>query len=101
LKSRWRSTGHPCYPSRGLRQTSWSCCRRTTKAQLDAWINWYIGGLDNLTNWEMNQLSTLGFTGYFETVTPGSGSRPSDITADENANLGNDDNTTEVGAVWR
>jgi hypothetical protein len=71
-----------------------------TKAQLDAWINWYIGGLDNLTNWEMNQLSTLGFTGYFETVTPGSGSRPSDITADENANLGNDDNTTEVGAVW-
>ena len=24
-----------------------------TNAQLDAWVNWYIGGLDNVTNWEM------------------------------------------------
>jgi hypothetical protein len=71
-----------------------------TKAQLDAWVTWYISGLDNWTGWEMSTLTGLGFPGSFETVTPGSGTRPDGITADENASLGNNDSTTEVGAVW-
>jgi len=71
-----------------------------TKAQRDAWITWYIGGLDNLTGWEMTTLTSLGFTGSFETVTPGSGTRPDGLTADENASFGNHDQTTEAGAVW-
>jgi hypothetical protein len=70
-----------------------------TQAQIDTWVNWYIGGLDNVTNWQMQTLSNLGFTGYYETVTPGSGTRPDDLTQTEKANLSND-GTTGVGAVW-
>jgi hypothetical protein len=70
-----------------------------TQAQIDTWVNWYIGGLDNVTNWQMQTLSNLGFTGYYETVTPGSGTRPDDLTQTEKANLSND-GTTGAGAVW-
>ena len=47
----------------------------------------------------MQTLSSLGFTGYYETVTPGSGTRPDTLTQTEQANLSND-GTTGVGAVW-
>jgi hypothetical protein len=70
-----------------------------TQAQITTWVDWYIGGLDNVTNWQMQTLSGLGFTGYYETVTPGSGSRPDDLTQTEQSNLSND-GTTGVGAVW-
>jgi hypothetical protein len=70
-----------------------------TRAQLGTWVNWYIGGLDNVTNWQMQILSKLGFTGYYETVTPGSGTRPDILTQTEQQNLSND-GTTGVGAVW-
>ena len=70
-----------------------------TQAQIDRWVNWYVGGLDNVTNWQMQTLSSLGFTGYYETVTPGSGTRPDDLTQTEQQNLPND-GTTGVGAVW-
>ncbi len=71
-----------------------------TPAQITAWITWYVGGLDNLTGWEMTTLGSLGFKGNYETLTPGSGTRPDQLTADENANLP-DDGTTGVGAVWQ
>ena len=48
----------------------------------------------------MTTLGGLGFGGYYETLTPGSGTRPDQLTADENANLP-DDGTTGVGAVWQ
>jgi hypothetical protein len=70
-----------------------------TQAQVDQWVNWYIGGLDNVTNWQMATLTHLGFTGNYELVTPGSGTRPDDLTYDEQHNLPND-GTTGVGAVW-
>jgi hypothetical protein len=70
-----------------------------TAAQIDRWVNWYVGGLDNVTNWQMQNLSRLGFTGYYETVTPGDGTRPDDLAYDEQHNLP-DDGTTDVGAVW-
>jgi len=70
-----------------------------TPAQLTTWVNWYVGGLDNITSWQMNALTSLGFKGYYETVTPGSGTRPDDLTQTEQANLDND-GTTGVGAVW-
>ena len=70
-----------------------------TSAQIDTWVNWYIGGLDNVTNWQMQTLSRLGFTGYYETVTPGSGTRPDYLTRAEQQNLPNDA-TTGLGAVW-
>jgi hypothetical protein len=70
-----------------------------TAAQIGQWVNWYVGGLDNLTNWQMQTLAKLGFTGYYQTVTPGSGTRPDDLAYDEQHNLP-DDGTTDVGAVW-
>jgi len=70
-----------------------------TQAQISTWVNWYIGGLDNVTNWQMQTLSKLGFTGYYETVTPGSGTRPDYLAQEEQNNL-NDQSTTGVGAVW-
>ena len=70
-----------------------------TQAQIDNWVNWYIGGLANVTTWQMTTLSKLGFTGYYETVTPGSGTRPDGLARTEAANLSND-GTTGVGAVW-
>jgi hypothetical protein len=70
-----------------------------TQAQVDQWVNWYIGGLANVTTWQMTTLSKLGFTGYYETVTPGSGTRPDGLAQTEKNNLSND-GTTGVGAVW-
>jgi hypothetical protein len=68
-------------------------------AQIDRWVNWYVGGLANVTNWQMQTLSRLGFTGYYQTVTPGSGTRPGELAEDEQQNLA-DIETTGVGAVW-
>jgi hypothetical protein len=69
-----------------------------TAAQINRWVNWYVGGLDNVTNWEMQVLSGLGFAGYYQAVTPGSGTRPDVLSAEERHNL--PDGTTGVGAVW-
>ena len=68
-------------------------------AQIDRWVNWYVGGLANVTTWQMKTLSRLGFTGYYQTVTPGSGTRPGELAQDEQQNL-SDTETTPVGAVW-
>lgn len=70
-----------------------------TPAQINSWVNWYVGGLDNVTSWQMRTLTGLGFTGYYQTVTPGSGTRPDVLAASEQRNLPND-GTTGVGAVW-
>jgi hypothetical protein len=67
--------------------------------QIDRWVSWYVGGLVNVTTWQLQTLSRLGFTGYYQTVTPGSGTRPGDLAEDEQQNLSNTD-TTAVGAVW-
>jgi hypothetical protein len=70
-----------------------------TQAQIDAWVNWYVGGLVDVTGWQMQVLNRLGFTGYYETVTPGSGTRPGYLAQTVQDNLCQDD-TTGVGAVW-
>ncbi len=70
-----------------------------SQAQISSWVNWYVGGLDNVTNWQMQTLAGLGFNGYYETVTPGSGTRPDGLAQTEQQNLSND-GTTGVGAVW-
>jgi len=69
-----------------------------TAAQINRWVSWYVGGLDNVTNWEMQVLSGLGFAGYYQAVTPGSGTRPDVLSAEERHNL--PDGITGVGAVW-
>ena len=69
-----------------------------TPAQINQWVNWYIGGLDDVTNWQMQTLSALGFTGSYQLITPGSGTRPDVLSQEEQQNL--PDGTTGVGAVW-
>jgi len=69
-----------------------------TAAQIDRWVNWYVGGLDNVTTWQMHILSGLGYAGYYQLVTPGSGTRPDILSAEEQQNL--PDGTTGVGAAW-
>jgi hypothetical protein len=46
----------------------------------------------------MHILSGLGYAGYYQLVTPGSGTRPDVLSAEEQQNL--PDGTTGVGAVW-
>ncbi|HTV12907.1 MAG TPA: beta-galactosidase [Acidimicrobiales bacterium] len=67
-------------------------------SQIDQWVNWYIGGLADVTTWQMSTLDGLGFSGYFELVTPGSGTRPDELASEEAQDL--PDGTTGVGAVW-
>jgi hypothetical protein len=71
-----------------------------TPAQAANWLSWYVGGLDNVTNWQMTTLKHLGFAGYYETVTPGSGERPDGVAAAEKAGLPANGGTIGVGAVW-
>jgi hypothetical protein len=66
--------------------------------QVDQWVDWYVGGLADVTRWQMRHLSGLGFTGYYQTVTPGSGTRPGGL--DPATWDGRNDETTCVGAVW-
>jgi hypothetical protein len=67
-------------------------------AQIDRWVDWYVGGLDNVTNWQMHILSGLGYAGFYQLVTPGSGTRPDVLSAEEAQHL--PDGITGVGAVW-
>lgn len=67
-------------------------------SQISEWVSWYVEGLDNVTAWQMQTLTSLGFSGYFQLVTPGSGTRPDVLRAEEKANLPN--GVTGVGAVW-
>jgi hypothetical protein len=67
-------------------------------SQIDQWVNWYVEGLDNVTDWQMRTLSGLGFKGYYQLVTPGSGTRPDVLRTEEQQDL--PDGTTGVGAVW-
>jgi hypothetical protein len=70
-----------------------------TQSQLNQWVNWYVGGLDDVTAWQMSTLSALGFSGYYQLVTPGSGTRPDALAAEEQGNMP-DNAVTGVGAVW-
>lgn len=70
-----------------------------TEAQVDQWVNWYVDGLVNVTQWAMSTYDSLGFRGHFMPVTPGSGTRPSDLATSAATHLTGDD-TTAAGAVW-
>lgn len=69
-----------------------------SSAQVTGWMNWYIGALDDVTNWQMTLLNSLGFAGYYQLLTPGSGTRPDGLANDITNNL--PASVTAVGAVW-
>jgi hypothetical protein len=87
------ATIQPCpYPDWKPGQTS------ITIAQVREWAEWYIQSLTDSVNWQMKFLRGLGFTGWFEILTPGMGSRPQQWESDIAARL--PDGITGVGAVW-
>lgn len=73
--------------------------RGLSPSQVERYVTWYVGGLDDVTAWQMRLLNGLGFTGYYQLITPGDGTRPDVLKAVEQQNLPND-GTTGVGAVW-
>lgn len=73
--------------------------RSITTTQVRQWADWYVGGLDNVTDWQIGQFNGLGFTGRYQILTPGSGTRPDGYTNAINNYLPN--GVTGVGAVWQ
>jgi hypothetical protein len=66
------ATGMPRNPLPGWRPGT----RGISTALIRRWADWYVGALDDVTRWQMRVLDGLGFTGVYQTVTPGSGVRP-------------------------
>jgi hypothetical protein len=70
-----------------------------TTAQVRQWVEWYIGALGNVTDFQMKSLTAEGFKGYFETVTPGAGVKPARYERAINNRL-TDDNLLGMGVAW-
>jgi hypothetical protein len=67
--------------------------------QVNQWLQWYLGALADTANWQMNTIRALGFTGYFQILTPGVGVLPAVLTQAINARL--PDGLIGIGAVWQ
>lgn len=70
-----------------------------TKAQLERWYEWYLGALVDTADWQMTVLRDLGFTGYFQILTPGVGVQPRQLQQAIDDNL--PDGLTGLGAAWQ
>jgi hypothetical protein len=66
--------------------------------QVADWADWYVKALDDTVNWQMQAWNHLGFPGYYQILTPGSGTRPDVFAYELQHNLA--DGVTGVGAVW-
>lgn len=71
-----------------------------TNAAVSNWLEWYIGALNNVTKWQMDLIDSLGFTGYYQPVTPGTGVRPQALQSDINSLLANN-SYSGTGSVWQ
>jgi hypothetical protein len=72
--------------------------KSVSTAKVRQWADWYVHGLDDVVAWQMRLISSLGFHGYYQTLTPGGGTRPDGYARDIAAYL--PDGVTGVGAVW-
>jgi hypothetical protein len=43
------------------------------------WVEWYVGGLNDVVDWQIAALSRLGFRGVYQILTPGVGLRPFEL----------------------
>ncbi len=78
---------------------AWKPGQRTiSTSQVKQWADWYVGALDDTVAWQMRSLAGLGFAGYYQTLTPGSGTRPGTYASDVTNFL--PPSITGVGAVW-
>ncbi len=66
--------------------------------QVRRWADWYVGALVDVVAWQLRTVAGHGFRGWYQTVTPGGGTRPDGYERDVRAFL--PDGVTGVGAVW-
>jgi len=72
--------------------------RSVSTSEVQRWADWYVHGLDDVVAWQMRVITSLGFHGYYQVLTPGSGTRPDGYARDVADYL--PDGVTGVGAVW-
>jgi len=84
----------PRNPLRGWRPGN----RSVTTVQVQSWADWYVRALDDVAAWQMRTIDKLGFRGWYQVLTPGSGVRPDGYRSDVAAYL--PDGLTGAGAVW-
>jgi hypothetical protein len=72
--------------------------RSLTTDQVTQWADWYVGALANVVDWQISKFDGLGFRGYYQVLTPGSGARPSEYRKAIQAYL--PDGIVGIGAVW-
>lgn len=72
--------------------------RPFTTSQVKQWADWYVTALDNVANWQVNKFNSLGFYGYYQTITPGSGERPDAYASDIDNYLPN--SMIGFGGAW-
>jgi hypothetical protein len=71
-----------------------------TVTQAGEWYEWYLDALADCASWQMRYIRSLGYTGWFELLTPGVGTRPSGYATELAARFAGYSATTGVGAVW-
>lgn len=69
-----------------------------TTDQVTQWADWYVRALADTAAWQMRSLAGLGFRGYYQVLTPGSGVRPGGFVDAVAHHLPN--GLLGVGAVW-
>lgn len=67
-------------------------------SQTRRWADWYVRCLALTADWQMRALGRLGFRGWYQILTPGSGVRPSGYDAAVRRGL--PDGLLGVGAAW-
>jgi hypothetical protein len=74
-----------------------------TQAQVLTWATWYVQSLANCAQYLMDELNTLGFTGTYALLMPGSGVRPSSLTLSGSVITGNCPvgNLFGAGPAWQ
>ncbi len=69
-----------------------------TRAQHDAWARWYVKGLANVADDQMNTAHRARYRGSFELIMPGSGVRPSNWASQTGRHL--PDGLLGLGVAW-
>ncbi len=72
-----------------------------TNAMVEQWYTWYMRALTDSVNWQIQFFRNAGYTGKFQVLTPGMGTRVSGYNQAISAKLApSGDQTMGRGAVW-
>jgi hypothetical protein len=69
------------------------------EAQAAEWVEWYVGALVDVVDWQLAVFADLGFRGTYEVLTPGVGVRPREL--DEAVRYGLPPGVLGAGAAWQ